>query len=383
MEPECCVVAAGCSRPLAEWEDAMSRDPSKASKQSGSASRRGGAALVFVLLAGVATGASMRGMTGTPGEEPRPVSTWRVAEAGETALRRASTPRTNAKVGDSEAAEPAVPLPVAKADASKPAGTVIKSAEPRSEATPVALADREKPPVDYELAADALSRRADGKPIRLEGLPPDPSPPAPVPSNPSEPPRPITAEAAAQPVRETVSKAPAAATAAKSVEPVATPASATEAKPAARIGIEAPTPPARPRPLVAEAAVPTAQPPGEVERVADTDEEPELTLVAAARAGRRVFIHFPAWDDDARRRAERLADHLEARGFAIAELRGVGVPVRRSSVRFFHDHDRGVVAPLRAAVSEHLREGAAVQDFRDYGRPPRPGTVEVWVANRF
>ena len=108
--------------------------------------------------------------------------------------------------------------------------------------------------------------------------------------------------------------------------------------------------------------------------------------VPAAAPEVRVFVHYSAWDAASERNAERLAATLAARGFTFVELRAVDVAVRRNSVRLFHDSDRAVASPLRLAVAQHLREsgsvsGLAVQDFRDYERPPRPGTVEVWLAS--
>lgn len=96
----------------------------------------------------------------------------------------------------------------------------------------------------------------------------------------------------------------------------------------------------------------------------------------------RVFIHVRADDAAALERASAVAAELRRRGVTVAQIRGVRLPVRRDSVRFFYDQDRGAVPGLQDAVqSAWPRAGRwDVRDFRSYGAPPRQGTIELWLS---
>jgi hypothetical protein len=51
-------------------------------------------------------------------------------------------------------------------------------------------------------------------------------------------------------------------------------------------------------------------------------------------------------------------------------------------VRFFHDEDQPIVPVLQdvmAAVEDG--EEPMSRDFRRYRSPPRPGTLEIWLAD--
>jgi hypothetical protein len=95
----------------------------------------------------------------------------------------------------------------------------------------------------------------------------------------------------------------------------------------------------------------------------------------------RVFIHYAARDGASSRRAERLAAYLEAGGFELAELRPVGFPVRSNMIRFFHDQDHRAAGDMLAELRESGEVRRLVlQDFRSFPRPPRQGSLELWLA---
>lgn len=111
--------------------------------------------------------------------------------------------------------------------------------------------------------------------------------------------------------------------------------------------------------------------------------EPAISTGAAAGGQVRVFIHVRSTDRAARERAGAVAQELRRRGVAVAEIRGVMRPVRRDAVRFFYDADRAAVTTLQEAVRHASQPNDAEpqsQDFRSYGAPPRPGTLELWLS---
>jgi hypothetical protein len=147
----------------------------------------------------------------------------------------------------------------------------------------------------------------------------------------------------------------------------------------------APTPPARPAPEEARVRPVKAEPPAPLSRaaVADSD-QPDIVAATAAQKGPvRVFIHVRSSDPAARNRARAVAAELQRRGVAVAEIRGVRLPVRRDAVRYFYDQDRSAASILQDAVRESSSPGGAAplaQDFRSFGAPPRRGTIELWLS---
>lgn len=106
-------------------------------------------------------------------------------------------------------------------------------------------------------------------------------------------------------------------------------------------------------------------------------------MASAERAPIRVFIHVCSADRAARDRAVAVAAELRRRGVTVAQIRGVVRPVRRDAVRFFHDADKAAVTTLQDAVRQASSPGggeAQPQDFRSYGAPPKPGTLELWLS---
>lgn len=114
------------------------------------------------------------------------------------------------------------------------------------------------------------------------------------------------------------------------------------------------------------------------------DDEVQPQEVNPARTGAlRVFIHVRSSDAAAVSRARAVAAELERRGVTVAQIRGVPYPVRRNAVRFFHDDDRAAVSTLQRAVRQASQSGDPApqpQDFRSYGAPPKPGTLELWLS---
>lgn len=121
-----------------------------------------------------------------------------------------------------------------------------------------------------------------------------------------------------------------------------------------------------------------------VSRAAVDLERDQPDLVASTTSGPvRVFIHVRSTDPAARSRARAVAAELRRRGVSVAEIRGVRLPVRRDAVRYFYDRDRSAVSTLQDAVREFSSPSGAAplaQDFRSFGAPPRPGTIELWLS---
>jgi hypothetical protein len=133
---------------------------------------------------------------------------------------------------------------------------------------------------------------------------------------------------------------------------------------------------------MANDAVPSPPPGPAVERPASDEATPAVDRPAQTAGSVRVFIHVRSSDPVARNRARAVAAELRRRGVSVAEIRGVRLPVRRDSVRFFYDADRGAVSELQRAVRDASTGGAnpVAQDYRSYGAPPRPGTIELWLS---
>jgi hypothetical protein len=97
----------------------------------------------------------------------------------------------------------------------------------------------------------------------------------------------------------------------------------------------------------------------------------------------RVFIHHVAHQGDAAL-ARRLADHLQRRGFIVADIRPVDFSIGRPSVRYFFASDRAASWRLVKEVSRFFEETPSQapdepSDFTHFMPKPRPGNVEVWL----
>lgn len=165
----------------------------------------------------------------------------------------------------------------------------------------------------------------------------------------------------------------------------ASPASLSDASPPDEAKTaEVETSPRIPEPRVRPVRADPAPPPSRA-AVMDSD---TADIVATATPGDgagpvRVFIHIRSSDPAARNRARAVAAELRRRGVAVAEIRGVRLPVRRDAVRYFYDQDRSAVSTLQDAIrNSSAPNGAApvAQDFRSFGAPPRRGTIELWLS---
>lgn len=160
-----------------------------------------------------------------------------------------------------------------------------------------------------------------------------------------------------------------------------------DARPAdARVGTAPPggtdtIPVAAPPAVVRAASAPRAAPqppPVLVDATPDTvpaaplDSATDATPVSEAR----VFIHHLPEDRDA---AEDLADLLAERGWRIADLRAVGAAVRAANARYYHRSDALAAATLAGDLAEETGAPAATRNMRGFARPPRPGTLEIWL----
>ncbi len=146
---------------------------------------------------------------------------------------------------------------------------------------------------------------------------------------------------------------------------------------ARRLPVSPPLPP--PRPATLQAAV---QPPVAGEPLSGVTDESALLDEAPGESAQRVFIHVSSSSPLARLHASRLVEALSMHRIEVAGIRSVDFPIRSSSVRFFHDEDQPIVPVLQdvmAAVEDG--EEPMSRDFRRYRSPPRPGTLEIWLAD--
>lgn len=111
----------------------------------------------------------------------------------------------------------------------------------------------------------------------------------------------------------------------------------------------------------------------------DADAAPGATArqPAPPASGRRVFIHYTRGTPGAEAAAIRLASELEETGYTVADIRGVPVHVGRASTRFFFREDQDAAITLNRRIGN-----ARLIDMTDYPRPPRRGTLEVWLPTR-
>jgi hypothetical protein len=111
-------------------------------------------------------------------------------------------------------------------------------------------------------------------------------------------------------------------------------------------------------------------------QVSSSDDRPAADI--------RVFIHYVAHREADAALARRLADHLQRRGFTVADVRAVDFSIGKPSVRYFFAPDRAASWHLVEEVSRFFEETPAqaageASDFTHYMPKPRPGNVEVWL----
>lgn len=102
---------------------------------------------------------------------------------------------------------------------------------------------------------------------------------------------------------------------------------------------------------------------------------PSLMPPRPTFAGLSVHIHAPgSIGNDA---LDQIAADLADIGFAPAPPARVGITVRNTQVRFFHDADAEAAATLAG------KAGAVVRDFTSFRPSPPDGTLELWLAGGF
>ena len=97
----------------------------------------------------------------------------------------------------------------------------------------------------------------------------------------------------------------------------------------------------------------------------------------------RIYVHYGESPDDPARRGRALdiARRLEESGYRIGGVRPVNFPVTGSSVRYFFESDAPVAARLQEDLPASIAEQTRLMDFTAYEPRPRPGTIELWVAD--
>ncbi|MBL6080810.1 hypothetical protein JMJ56_22605 [Belnapia sp. T18] len=99
-----------------------------------------------------------------------------------------------------------------------------------------------------------------------------------------------------------------------------------------------------------------------------------MPAVPPPLAASRVFIHQPASATDGA--AEALARRLDRQGVAVAAIRPVRVTPSAPEIRYFYEADKAAaldLVPILAGLAWRVR------DFSSYAKPPRPGTLEMWL----
>ena len=110
----------------------------------------------------------------------------------------------------------------------------------------------------------------------------------------------------------------------------------------------------------------------------------ERAGAAAEAAGIRLFIHYRAAQEVESATATRLAEYLRRRGFEVAGIRPVDLPVERPGVRYFFARDHAESERLLEELDWFFRGIAReapehASDFTHYTPRPNPGTVEIWL----
>ena len=151
---------------------------------------------------------------------------------------------------------------------------------------------------------------------------------------------------------------------------------------AAEAGLGIPIPHPRPTAMPSAPETRSADRSG-TEQVANLEAGAEEIAQLAPLFLGRVFVHYagPAGDEVGRGRAERIARVLEDDGYRIGAIRPTGFAIRTSSVRYFHEADRAAAARLRSDLPPSLAESTLIMDFTSYEPRPRPGTIELWLAD--
>jgi hypothetical protein len=97
----------------------------------------------------------------------------------------------------------------------------------------------------------------------------------------------------------------------------------------------------------------------------------------------RVFIHHVAGTRNALP-AIQLAAFLQARGFAVTDIRPVELKIEQPSVRYFFEDDQPESRRLVEAIGAFFAEAPErapdqPADFSHFSPKPRQGNVEVWL----
>jgi hypothetical protein len=82
--------------------------------------------------------------------------------------------------------------------------------------------------------------------------------------------------------------------------------------------------------------------------------------------------------------AMQLAAYLQARGFAVTDIRPLDVEIERPGVRYFFESDRPATRRLVAAVEAFFAKApgkapAQMADFSHVSPKPPHGSIEVWL----
>jgi hypothetical protein len=109
----------------------------------------------------------------------------------------------------------------------------------------------------------------------------------------------------------------------------------------------------------------------------------EAANTAAAAGPPRVFILHRAGIDNAVP-AIQLAVYLQARGFAVTDIRAVDEPIERPSVRYFSEDDQPDSRRLAEAIEAFFANAPdqapdEVMNLSHLAPEPRQGKVEVWL----
>lgn len=97
-------------------------------------------------------------------------------------------------------------------------------------------------------------------------------------------------------------------------------------------------------------------------------------------AAARVVLHHAAANAGSTNVAVELAARLTAVGYPDVMVRRVPHAIGADRLRWFHLSDRPLALALRLATFASAT--VALQDFTDYRPSPRPGTLELWLADR-
>jgi hypothetical protein len=93
----------------------------------------------------------------------------------------------------------------------------------------------------------------------------------------------------------------------------------------------------------------------------------------------RVFVHYSSRSSGGQRAAAVVADHLQAAGQTVAEIRVVSFAIAQARVRFFFAGDASRAQEVAHQMAAIAGGPVRIEAFTWFRPLPSPGVIEVWL----